>query len=234
MLILILLGLFAGALTTLAGMGGGLVLLLGLSLVYEPITALAITGPALLIGNLHRVGLYWRDIDRGLVGRYALGAAPGALLGGLVAVSVPATALQVGMVLLAGLAAAKVLLGWRFTPPRGALVPGGAAVGFVSATSGGGGLIAGPMLLASGLTGRPYVGTAAVGAAAVHVFRLTGYGAGGLLGAEVLGLGLVGAVCITAGNLAGERARAWLPEGWGPRLEVGVVALCLGLALAGL
>jgi len=234
MLVLIVLSLLAGVITTVAGMGGGLVLLLGLSFFLDPLVALMTTGPALLLGNLHRIALYRDHVQRPLALRLMLGAAPGALIGGLVAVAVPEVVLRAAMVTLASLAAAKVLLGWRFTPPANALVPGGAAIGFVTATSGGGGLISGPLLLASGLSGRPYVATGAVAAATVHVFRLAGYGAGGNLGGRVLLMGLVGALCITAGNLLGERLRRHLPDAAIPRLEVGVVVTCLALALAGL
>ena len=234
MLILVVLSLLAGAITTVAGMGGGLVLLLGLSFVLDPLVALMTTGPALLVGNLHRIALYREHVQRPLALRLVLGAAPGALIGGLVAVALPETLLRGAMVVLALLATAKVALGWRFTPPAGALVPGGAAIGFVTATSGGGGLISGPLLLASGLSGRPYVATGAVAAATVHVFRLTGYGAAGSLEWGIFAMGLVGAVCIATGNLLGERLRGIIPEHVVPRLEVGVVLACLGLALAGL
>ena len=234
MLLLVLLCLIAGALTTLAGMGGGLVLLLGLSVAMDPLTALVITGPALLVGNLHRVVLYRRHIRRPLAWRFALGAAPGALVGGFLAVGIPELVLRIAMVALAVAAVGKVLSGWSIKPSPGALIPGGAAVGFVTATSGGGGLIAGPLWLASGLSGRTYVGTAAVGAAAVHVARMTGYGAGGVLDPGALQLGLLGAACITLGNLVGDRARRLVPEPWVPRLEVGVVLSGLALALVGL
>lgn len=232
--LLAILGLVAGALTTLAGMGGGLLLLLGLSAAMDPLSALMITGPALLVGNLHRVVLYREQIQRDLAMRFMLGAAPGAMLGGLVAVAIPENLLRGGMVLLALAAAGKSLTNWSFTPPVGALVPGGAAVGFVTATSGGGGLIAGPLWLASGLSGRRYVGTGAVGASVVHLFRLTGYGAGGVLNGDLLLLGLFGAGCIVVGNHIGDHLRRRTPEHWIPRLEISVVVSCLGLALIGL
>lgn len=234
MLLLFLLSLFAGALTTLAGMGGGLILLLGLSTAVDPLTALVITGPALLVGNLHRLALYRRHVDHRLAWRFALGAGPGALLGGLLAVGIPELVLRIGMIALAVVAAGKVLSGWRITTPPGALVGGGALAGFVTATSGGGGLIAGPLWLSSGLTGRSYVATGAIGAASVHVARMTGYGAGGVLDRDALLLGVLGALGIALGNLGGERLRRITPSGWVPRLEIGVVVLCLGLALVGL
>lgn len=234
MILLVSLCLLAGAITTLAGMGGGLILLLGLSMVMDPLTALVITGPALLVGNAHRAVLYRRHIRRPLAWRFVLGAGPGAVLGGLVAVAVPETLLRVALVGLAVAAAAKVIGGWSFTPPPGALVPGGAAAGFVTATSGGGGLIAGPLWLASGLTGRAYAGTGAVGGVVVHLCRMGGYGAGGVLEGDALLMGLVGAACIAGGNLIGERARRRLKKRLLSHLEVGVVMTCLLLALLGL
>ena len=51
------LGTIAGILTTLAGQGGGLFLLLAIAALVGPHEALAITAPALLLGNLHRAVL---------------------------------------------------------------------------------------------------------------------------------------------------------------------------------
>ena len=80
---LCILGFLAGGLTTVAGMGGGVMLVLALSLVASPVEALAITSPALLIGNLHRVAVGRRAIDRAVARPFVLGALPGSLLGGL-------------------------------------------------------------------------------------------------------------------------------------------------------
>lgn len=66
---LVPLGLIAGALTTLAGLGGGLMLVGTLSLLYDPRLALAITAPALLVGNLHRATMYRTFIDVGVAKR---------------------------------------------------------------------------------------------------------------------------------------------------------------------
>lgn len=234
MIEVVLLGLLAGAITTVAGMGGGLVLTLGLALVHGPLIALAITGPGLLVGNLHRSWLYRTHVHRSTALRFVFGAAPMALLGGLVATAVPPALLQAGLLTLASLAAAKVLLGWRWTAPAGVVAPLGAAAGFVTATSGGGGLIAGPTLLATGLSGRDYVATGAVGAVGVHVGRMAGYGAGGVFEPWILALGLSAAIAIPLGNLLGEQLRRRIPVRFIPKLEIGVVLVALGLALTGL
>ena len=234
MLHVILLGAIAGVITTVAGMGGGLVLTLGLSLVYGPLVALAITGPGLLIGNLHRGWLYRRHVERSTATRFVMGAVPGALIGGLLATGIPPGILQGALVALSLVASGKVLLGWRWRAPAAAITPAAALAGFVTATSGGGGLIAGPTLLSTGLTGRDYVGTGAVGAAGVHLARITGYTAGGVFDEHILLLGFTAAASILIGNLIGERLRRAIPTRIVPRLEIGVVILALGLALSGL
>ncbi len=234
MVVVIALGLVAGAITTVAGMGGGLVLTLALASIHDPVVALAAAGIGLLVGNVHRVWMYRRRVVRPTAIPYVLGAVPGALLGGLVATAAPEDLVRGAMLVIAGLAAAKTALGVRWKAPPGAMLPGGVAVGFVSATSGGGGLLAGPLLLATGLSGRAYVATGAVGAVSVHVARLTGYGAGGALDGSVLVLGAVLAACIPLGNLIGDRTRRLIPEAWVPRLEIGVVVAGLALAVVGM
>ncbi len=234
MLFLPLLALFAGVVTTVAGMGGGLILVLGLSLVLDPITALATTSIALLWGNIHRSRMYRAEIQWPIAFRFVAGAVPGALFGGLVAVGLPDDVLRLLLVAVAIVAACKVLFRLSWQPPRAWLVPGGALAGFVTGTSGGGGLIAAPLLLASGLSGRQYVATGAVGAASVHIARIGGYGLGGVFDPSVLAWGLVAAVCVALGNLAGDRLRDFVPSAAVPRLEVGMVVGCLGLALVGI
>ncbi|MFT4625178.1 MAG: putative membrane protein YfcA [Myxococcota bacterium] len=228
------LGLLAGIVTTLAGMGGGMVLVLGLALFMDPTVALAASGPALLLGNGHRLWMYFAELNRPIAWPYALGGIPGALIGGLLLGVVPTVWVQVAMLMVALAATAKVLAGWAWRPPAGALVPGGFAVGFTASTAGGGGLIAGPMLLASGLTGRSYVATAAAGAIAVHLGRMVGYGASGVLSTSALQLGVGLAALVMVGNGLGERIRQQLDASAVGRLERGVVLGCLGLATVGL
>ena len=75
------LGVLAGILTTVAGLGGGMVLMLALSLLTSPTVALAATAPALLAGNLHRSVMFRGQVDRRVATSFAAGAFPGALPG---------------------------------------------------------------------------------------------------------------------------------------------------------
>jgi uncharacterized membrane protein YfcA len=234
MVFALVLGVLAGLITTVAGMGGGLVLMLGLATIFDPMVALAATGPGLLVGNMHRVWMYRRRVVRSTARRYVVGAVPGAIVGGLLASVAPEDVVRISMLVMASLATAKTVLGLRWDAPSDVMIPGGVAIGFISATSGGGGLLAGPLLLATGLTGRSYVATASVGAVAIHVSRLAGYGAGGVLTKDVLQLGAVLAGCILVGNVLGDRIRRILPPTWGAKLEVGVVFGGLILAVVGM
>ena len=87
--VIILLGLMAGVVTTVAGLGGGMMLMLCLAMLIDPLSALVISAPALLVGNAHRVMMYRREIVWPLSGRLILGAVPGSFAGGLLAVSMP-------------------------------------------------------------------------------------------------------------------------------------------------
>ncbi len=230
----ILVGVLAGTVTTAAGMGGGMILVLALAAWWDPLTALAVTAPALLVGNLHRLSLYREHIQTAVAWRYAAGAFPGAVIGGLVATSVPQHWLELAMVAMAGLAVARFAFNVEMRPPKSSYAVAGFAVGFVAATGGGGGVIAAPFLLATGLSGKPYVTTGAIGAVAVHVGRFSAYSASGIVSGDTFIWGGVLAVAITLGNLIGDQLRDRTPEPWVPRVELGVVGVCAGLALLGL
>ena len=227
-----LLGVGAGILTTVSGMGGGFVLLLSFALWTDPLSALALTAPALLIGNLHRAWMLRRGVDRPTAGSLVRGAFPGSLLGGLVASAAPRWLLSGVMLAMAGLALARVL-GLRWRPPTGATSPFAFFTGFVTATGGGAGVLQGPFLLARGLTGPTFVGTGAVGAVAMHLGRILAYGLGGAITARTLATGAGLAVAITVGNLLGKRISAHMGARMVDRIQVGVMVLSVGLALLG-
>lgn len=234
MMLLVPLGLLAGALTTVAGLGGGMFLVLALSVAWDPLTALTVTAPALLLGNTHRALLYRAHVDRRVALPLVLGALPGSIAGGLLAARLPSVALHalmVGMTLVA-VARAAGWMSWR--PPRGAIGPAGFGIGALAATSGGAGLLAGPLLMTAGLTGEAYVSTAAAGAVAMHLGRIVAYGATGLFDSGNLARSALLAGAILAGNLVGARARKWLPATATPRIELTALGACVLLSLAGL
>lgn len=231
--VMALVGALAGLITTVAGMGGGMTLLLALSLLSDPHAALAVTAPALLIGNAQRLWMFRASLDRPLARALVLGALPGSLLGGLLAVQVPSRALHLAMAVMAALAVLKAVGRLRVTPGAGLVGPVGFGTGVVCAGAGGAGLLIGPTMLAAGLSGEAYVATNAAGAVAMHLGRLAGYSAGGMVGADTLVRGAVLALAIMTGNLAGRHARRWLTPRRATWVETGAVVLCVALAAVG-
>lgn len=225
------LAVFAGLLTTVAGVGGGAVLLLSLSVLWDPWRALATTAPALLIGNMHRASLFRAGIDWRTAGAVLIGALPTSLIGGLFVDAVPAGVLYGAMGAMVGLALLRHF-GWlRVTVPARAMTPAGVGIGFFTAGAGGGGVLVAPLLLAAGLSGSTYIGTGAVIASGMHLGRLTGYGLDGMVDMQTMVEALGLAAAITAGNVIGRRVRDGLAEAVTRRVEVGALFMGVGLAV---
>src|SRR5262245_26584599 len=92
---LLVLGAVAGALTTVAGLGGGMLLVAVLSALHGGHDALALTAPALLASNLHRAYLFRKDVDVRTVRAFAIGAVPAAAVAGFFVPDIPEAALAV-------------------------------------------------------------------------------------------------------------------------------------------
>lgn len=232
---LIVLGGFAGALTTLAGLGGGLVMTLAMAAFVGPTEALATAAPALLLGNTHRVWMYRAHLKETKPSPFlfVVGAIPGALIGGALVVALPEIVLRVLLLSAALLALARELELFQWRPDARAAVPGAFAAGLITATSGGGGLLLGPLLLASNIKMERFVVTASLVAGSVHVARLVAYGAGGLVSSTTLLHALVLGIAILGGNLVGRRGRVFLNEKRGTQLTWLVLLVCLALSLGG-
>jgi uncharacterized membrane protein YfcA len=230
---LVPLGLAAGALTTVAGLGGGQLLVLALAAILDPRLALVISAPALLVGNSHRTWMYRAHTDRRIGLAFAAGALPGSLVGGLVAVAMPSWALQVLLLVTTGLAVARAMKWYRLEPRATALAPAGFVIGAVCAASSGAGLLVAPILMATGLSGAAYVGTSAFCAVALHAGRIGGYALGGLFGGGTLASSAVLAAAILTGNLIGDRLRGFVTARAATWIERGTLATCVALALLG-
>lgn len=229
-----LLGLAAGGLTTVAGLGGGMFIVLVLSLFGPPAVALAVSSPALLVGNLHRAILFRRKVDRGAALRFGVAALPASAAGGLLLPHVPELALRAVFAVVAALGVGMAVRKIELRAPRWALTPAGAGVGLLTGTSGGAGVLVAPSLLAIGLSGEAFVATGAALSLAMHTGRIAAYGAGGLFTAERALAAAALAIGLVAGNAAGKRLRAKVPEGWEPRIEASVLAIVSALAALGL
>ncbi|MBK6922083.1 MAG: TSUP family transporter [Deltaproteobacteria bacterium] len=234
MILLVVLGLAAGMLSTIAGLGGGLFLLMVLGLLRGPHAALVLTTPALLVSNLHRAWLFRADLDRRLARVIVGGVIPGAFLGALALPEIPETV--VAVLFTASTVFALLRASGRITlQPRGrAIALYAFVVGALAATSGGAGMLLAPLVLSVVGPGTRYLATIAVGAMAMHAARVMGYGAAGLLASEQTGDILALLVGLLAGNLIGRRLRGHASIDTQRRVEIGALVIANVCALASL
>ncbi|KIG16658.1 hypothetical protein DB30_04277 [Enhygromyxa salina] len=231
LLVAALLGVGAGLITTVAGFGGGIVLALSLAPVLGPAAALVVAAPALAVGHIHRARVYREHIDARVARRFALGAAPGAVAGGLVAASVPESVLGVGLLAAAGLAVLQALGLIPSDLGRRAVIPGAAAVGFLAASCGGGGVMLPPTLMSAGLEGRRFVATAATGALVVQSVRIATYGALGLMELGQVPLMVAAGFGLIGGNALGRRHARGLDDARTARWTRATLALAITLGV---
>ena len=227
-------GLLAGVLTTMAGLGGGILLLLGLSFVWGPAAALAATAPAMLFGNLHRLWLLRAELDRETAKAFAWGAVPGSFVGGLLAAWMPEAVLRWLMLVMTAAAMGRALGLYTWRPRAAAMTPAGLGIGAISATAGGAGLLVGPLFMAAGLSGKRFVGTVAAAAVALHAGRVAAYGFGGMMTHETIVRATLLTVAVMGGNTIGLWLRdRVLDERRAERLEMGALVACMGLSMLG-
>jgi uncharacterized membrane protein YfcA len=223
-------GVLAGGLTTVAGMGGGLLMLALISILFGPMEALVWTAPGLLLGNAHRLWMFRRQAHWRLILPVMAGVVPVALLGAWVAGRVPTPALGVLLLAAVALSVAKSA-GWlSWAPPASWAVWIGAIGGVFGAVGSGAGAIIGPFFVARGLTGTHYVAALAALGVTLHATRWAGYALSGSV--QGLGPGLLLALGVLLGNLLGRSLSTRIRSSAMGRLQI--LALCgSGLLAAG-
>ncbi len=236
-LIYIPFGILAGFVTTAFGAGGGLLMVIGLSFFLDIPTVLAVTAPALLVGNLARGVSMRDDVKVGTAGVIVAGAIPGLICGAFVLTMVSAASLKVMLAIMCLLYVAVNLgkeFGGTVTPSMrvtGPMLAGaGVATGVVAASVGGGGLILAPTLRGRDLERNAFVATSSVVGAAIHIGRIFGYGAIGLASIHLFAGATVLSGGVLLGNSAGRRVLGRLNP---KQFRLGLLAILsvMGLAL---
>ena len=215
-------------LSAVTGFGGGVLLLPVFTVLFGLRAAVPMLTLTQLSSNGSRVWLNRRDLRWPLIGWFALGAVPCAVIGGLLLAHAPLAPLKKALgVFLIGVVIWRRLPRRPRRPPNPALAAVGAASGLGSALLGSVGPLTAPFFLAIGLTRAAYIGTEAASALAMHLTKIATYGAGSLLTTQVLLFG----VGLTPATLGG----AWVGKKIVGRLSdrVFVVLVEFGLLAAG-
>jgi len=220
----------AGTLAAVAGFGGAAIMLPILVWAFGVRDAVPLLTVAQLIGNASRVWFNRRELVLPVVGWFALGAVPLAVVGGIVFATAPAPFLRrlLGLFLLVTVAYRHTRLGRDARVGLRGFLGIGAIFGFLSALLGSVGPMMAPFFLAYGLLKGAYIGTEALSTVVMHVVKLGVYGGYSLLSFGTLVTGLsIGAVLILASYI-GKRILDRMPERIFPIL-IEVVLVLAGL-----
>lgn len=204
----------ASTLAAVTGFGGAAVLLPILVIVFGVRDAIPILTVAQLIGNGSRVWFNRRELALPVVGWFALGGVPAALVGGVLFASAPLSFLKrllgiflLGMVAYRHLGKQSLLR----LPLRGFAVIG-AVFSFLSALLGSVGPIMAPFFLAYGLIKGAYIGTEAFATVVMHVAKLVAYGGMSVLTLDGVIAGLALGPIMIFGSFVGKKVLDRLPE----------------------
>jgi len=225
LLALVLAALAASTLAAVAGFGGAAILLPVLVGIFGVRDAIPILTVIQLVGNASRAAFNRRQLDLPVVGWFAVGAVPFALLGGIVFAAAPAGFLTrlVGAFLLLSVAWRHTRRGRQSHLPLHGFVAVGGVFSFISALAGTVGPMMAPFFLAYGLVKGAFIGTEALASAVMHVTKLVAYGGASLLTVENVAVGAALGPLMIAGSWAGKRIVDRLPE----RLFVAIIEAVL-------
>jgi hypothetical protein len=204
---LLLAGAFgAGVISAVAGFGGGIVYLPLVVALVGPREAVPLITFGLMFSNLTRVTIHWRRIVWPLAIRYIIGAIPGAALGAVVFVKLPADWITKGIGAFLIASVVFLLVQKEDRPPLtrwGIFYPLGAIVGFFSNMLGVVGPTAVPFFLATGIRKEAFVGTMAFGALMMHTTGVATWSALQIMSVAIIRNGLLIGVLMIAGTYAG-------------------------------
>jgi len=213
LIVLAIVALFAATLAAVSGFGGAAVLLPVLVVVFGVREAIPILTVAQLIGNGSRAWFNRRELDWKVVGWFALGGVPTAIVGGVLFAHAPLAALTrvLGAFLLLIVLWRHIRCGPEWRPPLKGFAVIGAVASFLSALLGSVGPLMAPLFLAYGLVKGAYIGTEALSTVVMHVAKLIAYRRAAVLPIHAILVGLPLGAIMVIGSFVGKRIVDRLP-----------------------
>ena len=205
--VVLVLGVIAGAISGVIGTGSSLILLPVLSWSYGPQAAVPIMTIAAVMANLSRIMVWWRLVDWRAFLAYAITAAPAAALGARTLLSIaPGLAdAAIGAFLLGMVPFRHWLARHELRITLGHLSLVGAVIGFVTGIVVSTGPLTVPAFMALGLVKGAFISTEAAGSLAVYVSKGLAFRQLGALPWEIVAQGLIAGGALMAGTFAGKR-----------------------------
>jgi uncharacterized membrane protein YfcA len=198
----------AWSVSILAGGGSPFILIPVVNLMLGAAAVPPVITVGMLLGNAHRIVLFWRDVDWHLTLWYAPGAIIGAILGAFAFTQIHLDWLQ--LILGVFLVVSMLSLGPEpqeplFKVKAWYILPAGFMKAFVSGLVGTTGPVLNPFYLSYGLVKEQLIATKATHVVIIHLVKILTYAALGALSLRDIGFGLViGLVAIPA-NLIGKQ-----------------------------
>ena len=216
LLIVGLAALFGSAITAIAGLGGGILLLSVLLQFLDPLEAIPVHAVIQLASNSSRGLILRRDVDWGVVGRFSLLLLPAGIMGLLVAGAFP---VDVGRVFIAVFALALVWwpqglakLSSYLGGGRRSFIPLGAIAGFLNIPFGVTGPAIAPVFRRELPIRTAMVATFAMAQTFGHLAKIVLFAGDGFAYGNQLGLVTVGVASVLVGTWCGTRVLKRLSE----------------------
>jgi len=224
--------LLAFTIASVAGFGGGLILMPVLVWMLGPREAIPIITLVQVVGAVSRVGLNWKEISWPVLKWSALSSIPISALASYLFVVTPAPIFTrlLGLLLLVLVAQRHTQWGRGRSIKLRSFVLVGGANGLASGYLGTPGPLAAPFHLAYGLTGAAFVGTTAAGVLLTQLPKIPVFASNALLGTQVLYIAAAMGVMAFAGSVVGKRISGKVSDRW---FLIGVETLLVlsGIAL---
>lgn len=197
----------AASLASVTGFGSAAILLPVLIYFFDAREGVAILTVVQLIGNLSRVWFNRKEIQWSVVKKFAIGAIPATLLGGMIFAVAPLPILSrfLGVFLLLIVVGRRLVRGKSIKMKLEWFTPLGFISSFLSAIVGTVGPLVAPFFLAFGLAKGAYISTEAISSVLVQLCKLFIYGTTNTLSMHALLVGTTLTPALILGALVGKK-----------------------------
>ena len=203
---MLVVGVFAGAVTGIVGSGASILMLPILVWQYGPKQAVPIMAIAGLLSNLGKITAWWRDVDWRVFAAYSLTAVPAAAVGARTLLVLPPAVVEtaLGVFFLLMIPTRRWMRRRAYRMPLWGLALTGAVTGFLSGIVLSTGPLTIPAFAAAGLLKGALLSTEAMASLAQMVSKIVTFREMGALPTEIIVQGAIVGAAVMAGTYVGK------------------------------